>query len=215
MRPTCSFGNSALEAFTCFFSSAILVSCNLPPHLYLSQLLSLSSTRLPFTLRTGNIIMSPSTVPFPGGGWHTLPCWTQEWLCHKLCPKTCDCRWCRLHPAKDFQIRARFITSFSSPWWHSRKQLIWKPGPRGQTREIGWGQAYLPSQGKELFSLDSSYMIRPSMTKHNFFLSFLIPLSSYWESPVKCWVNWRQQDTLMLSKSGESSVIVMTVTDFS
>ena len=191
MRPTCSFGNSALEAFTCFFSSAILVSCNLPPHLYLYQLLSLSSTHLPFTLKTGNIITSPSAMPFPAGGWHTLPCWTEEWLCHKLCPKTCDCRWCRLHHAKDFQVRAWFITSFSSPWWHSRKKLIWKPGPRGQTREIGWGQAYLLSQGKELFSLDSSYMIRPSMTKHNFFLSFLIPLSSYWESPVKCWVNWR------------------------
>lgn len=63
MRPTCSFGNSALEAFTCFFSSAILVSCNLPPHLYLSQLLSLSSTHLPFTLKTGNIISPPLPCP--------------------------------------------------------------------------------------------------------------------------------------------------------
>ena len=190
MRPTCSFGNFALEVFACFFSSAVLVSCKLPPHLYLSQLLSLSSIHLPFTLRTGNIIMSPSIVPFPAGGWHSLSCWTQERLCHKLCPKTRDCRWCRLHHAKDFQVTAWFITSFSSPWWNSRKQLQ-KPRPRGQTREIGWGQVYLPIQGKELFSLDSSYMIRPSMTKHNFFLSFLIPLSSYWESPVKCWVNWR------------------------
>lgn len=84
MRPTCSFGNSALEVFACFFSSAVLVSCKLPPHLYLSQLLSLSSIRLPFTLRTGNIIMSPSIVPFPAGGWHSLSCWTQERLCHKL-----------------------------------------------------------------------------------------------------------------------------------
>lgn len=94
MRPACSFGNSALEVFTCFFSPAILVSCNLPPHLYVSQLLSLSfslsSTHLPFTLRTGNNIMSPSA-----GGWHALPCWTQEWMWHKLCPKTRDCRWCR------------------------------------------------------------------------------------------------------------------------
>lgn len=127
MRPTCSFGSSAPGSF-----HWLLFSCNpgvLSPAiiLYLSLLLSLSSTPLPLTLRTGCSITSP--LPCPSLQEDDVP-YPVEWLCHVLWPTTCDTGNAGYIGQKisESDHGSSALSPHTDDWQGSRKKLLWKPG---------------------------------------------------------------------------------------